>query len=751
MVATRHSLQPSALPRRRQNPARNSRNQITQLADLSSDSDDLSGDDATVSDSGAYSDSDGDADGFGFGKVDADETPQALALPLRRAPHVGESSKARRKTTQSPKKKTTTTKSPSKRQNDAKRKRRDTSAAALESPKRIRTSGQQLEENHPQSHHPGGVIPDWRDTRIPVECWEDIFYYASYAGSPESLATNWLLLAATTCRHFTEPALSTLYRRPIIKHASKAKKFAALLEQPPSETRLNYRVMIEDLYLDIHIVPPGLLYQIIHPLPRLKELILLTPFDQAPYRELDRTIRWHYPEDVFKALLAADPDAPDAVSKAYPTYLKSWEWSARLVGGYVANSADLSHIHQLQSFSTLSRISFTNFQVPSLRKREPRNEEEELQFLQEDNAEIDLIAASISKLPLLQHLVFESSTVMNYHMLPKLPCNLAHLELINCWEVKADDLAAFLRIGGKNMRILSLHHNQSLDLSFLRYLAETCPQLRELDMNLAYYRIHESGNDSDPMYEHALLPDQIPKWPPSIRAITIEHIRGWSVEAAEMFLQTLLDNAQNLPNLRHLSIKTMLDISWKARATMRKDWGQKMERVFLRRSQPPSDFKTLQPVQPSVNEATPSPKSKRSQPPTPPSRRSGRIAASSESGVRSGRAKGLRHSGETRRQSYRDPDTDEDDFDATASEAESEAGKREDSLSANGDGDPDVDAGEPGSKQFVQGMCRTVNILFDNQKVRELQYGMEDFQSENDDSEDEWDGDYESDDPVLQF
>jgi hypothetical protein len=738
MVATRNALQPSALGRGRQNPTRSTRNQVTQLAESSSESEDLSNDDATDMDSGAYSDS--DIEPVGFAKVDADETPQALALPLR---NISQKRKSSRKPISRKAKAANAT---SKTRKSTKKKRKATDSATPSPSKRSKTPKQEEEKTEAQAAY-SGIIPNWRDPRIPLECWEDIFYYAAYDGSPETLTTNWLLHVATTCRYFAQPALSTLYKRPIIKHQSKAKKFAALLEQLPTETRVNYRAMIEDLYLDIHIIPQHLLYQIIHPLPRIKELILLTPFDQAPYRELDRTIRWQYPEEVFKALLPDSSDNPEAPTKQWSAYLKSWEWSARLFGGYVANSADMGRIHELPSFSTLSRVSLTNFQVPSLRKRQPRNEVEELQFLEEDNTEIDAVAASITKLRALRHLVFESSTIMNYHMFPQLPKNLHHLELINCWEVKSEDLSAFLRTGGSDMRVLSLHHNQSLDLSFLTDLAETCPKLCELDMNLSYYRLHESGNDSDPMYEHALLPDQIPKWPASIRAITIEHIRGWSVEAAEMFLQTLLDNAQNLPNLRHLSIKTMLDISWKARAAMRKEWGTKMERVFLRRSEPPSDFKTLQPGESAAVATTIPPKAERTLPPTPPSRRSGRIAANDESKSRTRRAKSLRHSGEgSHRQSYRDHDTDEDDFDATESEAETD--------SYNGSAQhPKVsgDGGEAEQKQAIQGLCRTVNILFDNQKVRELQYTMEDFQSDNDDSEEEWDGDYEEDDPVLQF
>jgi hypothetical protein len=244
------------------------------------------------------------------------------------------------------------------------------------------------------------------------------------------------------------------------------------------------------------------------------------------------------------------------------------------------------------------------------------------------------------------------------------------------------------------------------------------------------------------MYDQALLPDQVPHWPPSIRVINIEHIRDWSVEAAEMFLQTLIDNAHNLPNLRHLSVKTMLDIPWQSRATMRTAWRDKMEKVFLRPSPaPPSDLRTLRPNVPGQSAEAPpseSPK-KNSLSPTPPSRRSTRIAEheSAPGGKHGSSLRSVGGSGS--RRSYRDPDTDEDEL----SESESSEG---DASSAGSD------ATSSNSPMPVQGLCKTVNIVFDNQKVRELQYGMEDFQTGHDGfDDDEWHGDYESDDPVLQF
>ncbi|KAG8414247.1 hypothetical protein J3459_014892 [Metarhizium acridum] len=152
------------------------------------------------------------------------------------------------------------------------------------------------------SHIPASFVPDWRDPRIPFACWVDIFLYAAREGSTEVLSNSWLIQAATTCKLFAEPALTAIYRCPTFKNTAKAKRLTLLLDRPSSGTLYNYRVKVEALHINVQIVPQSLLFQLISPLTRLKELIIYTPMDQPPYRELDKPLRWHYPEDIFRAL-----------------------------------------------------------------------------------------------------------------------------------------------------------------------------------------------------------------------------------------------------------------------------------------------------------------------------------------------------------------------------------------------------------------------------------------------------------------
>ncbi|KAI9155329.1 hypothetical protein HJFPF1_07911 [Paramyrothecium foliicola] len=580
-------------------------------------------------------------------------------------------------------------------------------------------------------HPPTEYIPDWRDPRIPYDAWATIFLFAGAYGTD----TSWLIHAATTCHAFLEPALAAIYRSPQPRTPAKARRLVALLERPPSETLINYRTKVESLYIDVQIIPQTILFQMIYPLICLKELVIFTTLDHPPYRNLDKALRWHYPAGVFRALARDVVDTAVDDENLPPVVLRSWEWSGRLLGGHVPKIEDIIQLHQTPVFSQLTRVSFTNFQVPSLHKPQPKDGDEEAaaRLYEEDGAVIAAVGAAISKLECLQHLVFESSTVMNDRLLPLLPQSLLHLELINCWEIWSEDLATFLQTHGSKMRILTLMHNQSLNLAFLTDLSSTCPKLEELRMSMSYFRHHDSLNDSDPMYDYALLPEQVPSWPPTIRVIDLEHVRDWSVETAEMFLQTLIDNAQNLPNLRHLALKTMLNIPWQSRATMRSEWKSRMEKVFLRPIEPPSNVVA---PQESDEPGSARKKSRRKRSLTP-SRRSGRIAAHEAEAADQAPRASKHRSQSYGRSFYREPDTDEDFDESEPSETEQ---VEQGAQSTNQD--PELP---------VQGLCKIVNISFDNQKPREVQYGMEDFLTDNQESDEEWDHDEEEDDDAVVF
>ncbi|KAL6886955.1 hypothetical protein GGI43DRAFT_417776 [Trichoderma evansii] len=600
-------------------------------------------------------------------------------------------------------------------------------AASTSSPsKRRQTASESLSQTSPTNG------PDWTDPRIPYQFWIDVFLYTRDESGADAANTHWLLQAATSCKLLSEPALTAIYRHPVIRHASKAKRLVSLLERSPTETLFNYRRKIESLHLNVRIVSQAVASQLIQPLTRLKELIFINPAEQPPYRELDTHVRWNYSEDIFFALESLSEDSEALGGALLPISLKSWEWSGSLLGGYVAGFNDIVRIHQMPSFAHLTRLSFTNFQVPSLNLSGPalNDPQANLQTSAEDDDVIDAVGDAIAQLKLLKHLVFESSTIMTSRLLSLLPKHLIHLELINCWEIDAENLAMFLITHGSSLRTLTLMHNQSLNLTFLTILAEACPSLQDLRMNMSYYRHHDSLNDADPMYDFALLPDQIPAWPPTIRVIDIEHIRSWSIESVYTFIHSLVDNAASLPNLRELVIKTALDIPWQTRAELRHKLRHMVERVFLRADEDPHDAATSEQTSSTHDPVRPR-KRKRSRSPRSPVRRSNRIEAHVRDSPRRPRRDNTSQRQGHGRPLYRELDTDEDEFD------DIELSDAETQQSSSSDSQPEL---------AVQGLCHTVNIIIDNQKTREFPYSMEDFLTDNEGSSGvEWDGDDDDD------
>jgi hypothetical protein len=164
--------------------------------------------------------------------------------------------------------------------------------------------------------------------------------------------------------------------------------------------------------------------------------------------------------------------------------------------------------------------------------------------------------------------------------------------------------------------------------------------------------------------------------------------------------------------------------------------------VFLRPLMPPSTTWSLHGAPPAeAADGEVRTKNERKVASNSPSRRSGRIAEqTSDRESRRGQSKKSRGRGD--RPLYQDPDTDEDEFDSSYNSM-SDAGSR--SASAHGSGDDDA------KRTHIQGLCTMVSVTFDNQKARELQYGMEDFFSDDVDSGEEWTGDFEEDDAVMQF
>ncbi|KFY31978.1 hypothetical protein V493_00632 [Pseudogymnoascus sp. VKM F-4281 (FW-2241)] len=432
-----------------------------------------------------------------------------------------------------------------------------------------------------------GVIPPWQT--LPYQILLQIFYYASYPlvddrTFNQTASWHWLLQTSKLCRSFSEPALTILYRSPCLTPMDRAHSLCDLLKSDQSHKLYNYRSKVEKLQIEVlqtaayTLTGSGVLdlHGLVFHAPRLVDLEIYHQKDLSPYRELDETIKWNYPPQLFEAL-AKNVDG-------VPTRLQSWRWSSRMVSKHPNAENDLRGIielHQTPSFTGLRKVAFVNYQAPVRPKKITAD------FVAPEHEK--LLAEAILHLPNLEQLIFEASSLLNDKLLLSLPSNLKHLDIIACSELASEDLAEFLVTHGRQLRTLTLNHNQSLSLSFLTILGSACPHLVSLQMNLTYYNLHATFKDSEPFFDKLLLENEVPTWPTTLQTLELIQLRKWDVDAAEVFFRSLLDSAGTLPHLRTLVIKAILDtISWRDRGGFRDRWQKAFERVFKRKPAPPN-------------------------------------------------------------------------------------------------------------------------------------------------------------------
>ena len=127
-------------------------------------------------------------------------------------------------------------------------------------------------------------------------------------------------------------------------------------------------------------------------------------------------------------------------------------------------------------------------------------------------------------------------------------------------------------------------------MTFLTTLASSCPLLEILRVDGHFYSERIAINDADPEYEELLTSSDVPTWTTAIRHISLLHLQKWSQEAGTNFFRSLVEGAPSLPDLRHLAIQAHINIPWRDRAGFRDMWTDRLQRVYLRRSQPPHAY-----------------------------------------------------------------------------------------------------------------------------------------------------------------
>jgi hypothetical protein len=379
------------------------------------------------------------------------------------------------------------------------------------------------------------------------------------------------------CVNFSKPALTALYRNPPIYAPEKSRrtKLLQLLLEPRAGHKEDYNVMVKRLELDATkmaaLTAPGPgnieLGALVKALVTLREIDIFDPLDRPPYRKRTKTLRWHYPDELFEALRQGG------------LHLKSWRWNSSLCP---KGPLWMKEVHEDRSFQSLEEIFLTNYSH-FLAKQEC----DDCNDCNDSPTPEELLASALAVLPKLRSLTFESSSIVNQDLLPLLPNNLVNLGIVNCGSLTSEVLQAFLITHGSRLEELVLNHNQALGISFLPDLKRSCPRLETLRIDLNYYSTFSTHYDSE-KYVDLLEEEEIPSWPSTLRTLEMAYLRKWTLGAAKTFFGSLIDSADELPELRELVIKAIININWRERAAFRDEWIGRFQRVFLRKCAPPN-------------------------------------------------------------------------------------------------------------------------------------------------------------------
>ncbi|KAI9785490.1 MAG: hypothetical protein M1839_009231 [Geoglossum umbratile] len=420
-----------------------------------------------------------------------------------------------------------------------------------------------------------GRIPPWES--LPYYVLVQIFTFAAHPLYDDrhwpQPSVSWLVRTSLVCRAFAEPCLTVLYHTPPLIPSSKVYALHRLLILPPKEKAFRYNHKIRRLEIEVSQTllhtcrgrrVAGIPALIPH-LPLLEDLEFFHLADHPPYREITSRKKWSYPDYLFTALGFAR------------IRLRSWRWNTRFCGPN-QDLSDLEGTHLKPPFRGLESLVFTNY--------DQSNSQSSCDSTPVTNEEY--LARAVSVLPSLKRLGFESCTIVNEALLPLLPDSLSILSITNCLSITSDILHPFLITHGSHLKELILDHNQRLNLSFLPDLARACPQLEIFKMDFRYYKKVDFHKESEPRFDELLSLHEVPTWPSKLQSIELAHLRKWDIEVANMFFRSLVNAAADLPHLRRLVLGVILRIGWRDRAHFRSDWINRLERVFLRKADPPN-------------------------------------------------------------------------------------------------------------------------------------------------------------------
>ena len=440
---------------------------------------------------------------------------------------------------------------------------------------------------YPSDH----IFLQW--TSLPYEILFAIFQHASSPLLDSSLtdpkpAVGWLLRTARVCRAFCEPALAALYEWPPLCDLIGPHYLLRLLQQDPSTWVMPYATKIKGLELDpnrtlgLSVTPFGRIdfCDLVSKAPNLAHILLLDETDRPPYRGGRPGTGWKYPTKLF-----------DILSEKR-VQLRSWHWNTQMIKRserrkpwLLPEFAEFTRgIHESHAFRGLHELSISHLGIFD---RKPKKGGPIEQVAGEYFASVIAPLKQLKRLSLVSCTALEPDEMSS--ILEALPNNLEALTITNSQSLWAKPFSSFLKTHGSKLRELTLDYNQALDLSFLMVLKESCPRLRSLHMDLTFYNTVASYGEKDPLFEKLLSAGDKPTWPASLESIEMYNLRQWEADAAEDFFLSLIDAGSELPYLRVLILKVILNIGWRARAGFRETWISRLRKTFLARPAPPDN------------------------------------------------------------------------------------------------------------------------------------------------------------------
>ncbi|KAK5729316.1 hypothetical protein LTR17_012041 [Elasticomyces elasticus] len=485
-----------------------------------------------------------------------------------------------------------------KRQKTAPRTRHQTRSKSISKPAATRKVGAKRRPN--TLHTPpspktfkgvsDGRVPDW--TSLPIDILRDIFIYASSPIHEQTRTSSsnidWLVKTARTCRAFAIPALEAFYIRPSLLTSQAPHRLLALLLQVKDKDGherpfMGYGVKVKGLEIDVRRLAysahnMGLfdICRLVEVCLQLQEVEILHPVDEPPFRT-GKIQNWHYPTNLFTTM------------DEHNTRLRTFRWTRSMIPQPNPETYSLmAATHTSKAFEYLTKLTVCGFDYDPTTTEPPTTTTPGLQGIA-SIATAPSLATSIALLPRLKDLTLISCEAVVDTFFSHLPHNLERLELTNCLELTSPMLETYLASGGgAHLRELILNHNPSLALSFLVKLRDLCPRLEVLMVDLRYYSERVNSNDAEPLYDVLLGEGEVPSWPGGLRELEMVHLQRWQAEAAQGLFRSLVNAAPNLPDLRRLVLHTHISIPWRQRVEVRDQWIDRLQRVYARRSVPPS-------------------------------------------------------------------------------------------------------------------------------------------------------------------